>query len=241
MTFGSGELTAGTGDERDLVAALNQRFAEPVHDSFGSTVLRGRNRRVMVEDDMQGKRFQSNAFLLILRGHGEHVGLAHKRILPMIARYTRPEMARIWDDRRRYQIWLQVELAVCAEMAREKIIPQGDWKKLQKACNALFKRGGVDPKRVDHHEAVTRHDVIAFTTAVAEEIGPISRYIHFGLTSSDVVDTSSVSDDLRGRRVLLADIDRLLKTLKAQAKRFQKLATIGQIARNFRGARLRSD
>ena len=146
----------------------------------------------------------------------------------MIARYTRPEMARIWDDRHRYQIWLKVELAVCAEMARAKIIPQGDWKKLQKACNALLKRGGVDPKRVDHHEAVTRHDVIAFTTAVAEEIGPISRYIHFGLTSSDVVDTSLSLMIREAGELLLKDIDRLLKTSKSQAKRFQKLATIGR-------------
>ena len=67
----------------------------------------------------------------------------------MIARYTRPDMARIWDDRQRYQIWLKVELAVCAELAREKIIPRGDWIKLQKACLALLKKGGVDPKRVD--------------------------------------------------------------------------------------------
>jgi adenylosuccinate lyase len=146
----------------------------------------------------------------------------------MIARYTRPEMARIWDDRHRYQIWLRVELAVCAELAREKIIPPSDWKLLQKSCNDLLKRGGVDPKRVDHHEAITRHDVIAFTTAVTEEIGPISRYIHFGLTSSDVVDTSLSLMILESGEILLVEMDRILKTLHAQAKRFQGLPTIGR-------------
>jgi adenylosuccinate lyase len=108
----------------------------------------------------------------------------------MIARYTLPEMAQIWDDRHRYQVWLRVELAVCAELARERLIPPKDWKELRSKSEELLKRGGVDPKRVDHHEGITRHDVIAFTTAVAEQIGPVSRYIHFGLTSSDVVDTS---------------------------------------------------
>jgi adenylosuccinate lyase len=146
----------------------------------------------------------------------------------MIARYTRPEMALIWDDRHRYQVWLKVELAVCAELAREKKIPQTDWKKLESACNALLKRGGVDPKRVDHHESITRHDVIAFTTAVAEEIGPISRYIHFGLTSSDVVDTSLSLIIREAGEILVADIDAILKTLKSQAKNFQKLPTIGR-------------
>src|SRR6185312_790348 len=129
----------------------------------------------------------------------------------MIARYTRPEMARIWDDRHRYQVWLKVELAVCAELAREKIIPASDWKKLKKACEDLLKHGGVDPRRVDHHEEITRHDVIAFTTAVAEEVGPISRYIHFGLTSSDVVDTSLSLMIQESGALLLAEIDLMLK------------------------------
>src|SRR3954470_12597307 len=108
----------------------------------------------------------------------------------MIARYSRPEMSWVWDDRHRYLVWLKVEMAVCEELAQEGLIPAEDWSELQKKVRALIKKGGVDPKRVEEHEAVTRHDVIAFTTAIAEEIGPVSRYIHFGLTSSDVVDTS---------------------------------------------------
>lgn len=146
----------------------------------------------------------------------------------MIARYTRPEMAKIWDDRHRYQVWLKVELAVCKELVRERIIPRGDWLKLEKAANGLLKRGGVDPKRVDYHEGITRHDVIAFTTAVAEEIGPISRYIHFGLTSSDVVDTSLSILVQESGAILLKDVDALLATLKSQAKKFRNLPTIGR-------------
>jgi adenylosuccinate lyase len=146
----------------------------------------------------------------------------------MIARYTRPEMARIWDDRHRYQVWLKVELAVCAELARERLIPPKDWRELKAKCENLLKRGGVDPARVEAHEAVTRHDVIAFTTAVAERIGPISRYIHFGLTSSDVVDTSLSIMIQESGQILLTDIQSLLKTLKQQAKKYEKLPTIGR-------------
>jgi adenylosuccinate lyase len=146
----------------------------------------------------------------------------------MIARYTRPEMARIWDDRARYQVWLEVELAVCEQLARERRIPRKDWQELKKACEKLLRQGGVDPARVDHHEAITRHDVIAFTTAVAEKIGPVSRYIHFGLTSSDVVDTALSISVQRASEVLLADVTKLVAVLKRQAARYKKLATIGR-------------
>lgn len=146
----------------------------------------------------------------------------------MIARYSRPEMSAIWDDRYRYCVWLAVELAVCEEMSREGVIPKKDWASLKKKAIALLNKGGVDPKRVDHHEAITRHDVIAFTTAVAEEIGPVSRYIHFGLTSSDVVDTALSMLVQDAGRILLGDIDALLKTLKKLALRYKKLPTIGR-------------
>jgi adenylosuccinate lyase len=146
----------------------------------------------------------------------------------MIERYSRPEMARVWNDRHRYQIWLKVELAVCSELARQKMIPLKDWKELRSKVEALLRKGGVDAKRVDHHESVTRHDVIAFTTAVAEEIGPISRYIHFGLTSSDVVDTALSLQIQEAGALLLKDIENLLTVLKRQAKRYAKLPTIGR-------------
>jgi adenylosuccinate lyase len=146
----------------------------------------------------------------------------------MIARYSRPDMARIWEDRHRYQVWLKVELAVCEAMAREKLIPRKDWQELQKRAEALLKKGGVNPDRVDYHEGITRHDIIAFTTAVAEEIGPVSRYIHFGLTSSDVVDTSLSIIALEAGVQLRAGVVKLIKTLEKQANRYKGLPTIGR-------------
>ena len=146
----------------------------------------------------------------------------------MIARYSRPEMSRIWEDRHRYANWLKVELAVCEELAREGFIPRRDWRELKQAVEKLQKKGGLDPARIDHHEAVTRHDVIAFTTALAEKIGPISRYVHFGLTSSDVVDTALSLQLAEAGELILADVAELLRGLKSQAARYKNLATIGR-------------
>lgn len=146
----------------------------------------------------------------------------------MIARYSRPEMAGVWEDRHKYLVWLWVELSVCEEMARLKIIPSSDWLKLKKEVRALEKKGGLDPKRVEHHESATRHDMIAFTTALAEQIGPVSRYIHFGLTSSDVVDTSLSLQIQEAGSLLMDGISALLKTLEKRAKEYRDLPTIGR-------------
>ncbi len=146
----------------------------------------------------------------------------------MIVRYSRPEMSQVWDDRNRYLVWLKVEMAVCRELAHNGLIPRKDWLELQKQVNFLIKKGGVNPKRVIEHETITRHDVIAFTTSVAEEIGPISRYIHFGLTSSDIVDTSLSILLQNTGEILLADLDCLLKTLKKLAEKYKKIPTIGR-------------
>jgi adenylosuccinate lyase len=151
-----------------------------------------------------------------------------RRSAEMIARYSRPEMAWVWDDRHRYLVWLKVEMAVCEELAQQGMIPKKDWSELQKQVRALIKKGGVDPQKVEAHEAVTRHDIIAFTTAVAEEVGPVSRYIHFGLTSSDVVDTSLAIMAQESGQVLLQDVGHLLKTLKKLAEKYQNLPTIGR-------------
>lgn len=137
-------------------------------------------------------------------------------------------MSAIWSERTRYLTWLRVELAVCEELASEGKIPNRDWLELKKKTAALMSDGGVEPKRVEHHERITRHDVIAFTTAVAEKIGPISRYIHFGLTSSDVVDTALSLVIQEAGKILRADIELLLATLKAKALKYKALPTIGR-------------
>ena len=101
----------------------------------------------------------------------------------MIQRYTNPEMGAIWSDRRRYETWLEVELAAADAMADAGIIPAPTPREMRAKAD-------FDIARIEEIEAVTQHDVIAFTTAVAEKVGPAARWLHFGLTSSDVIDTA---------------------------------------------------
>ena len=101
----------------------------------------------------------------------------------MIPRYTNPEMGGIWSDQRRYETWLDVELAATDAMAEAGLVPAD-------AARELREKGAFDISRIEAIEQVTQHDVIAFTTAVAESVGPAARWLHFGLTSSDVVDTA---------------------------------------------------
>jgi len=101
----------------------------------------------------------------------------------MIPRYTRQEMARIWEPRNRFQKWLDIELAVCEAWTERGVIPPESMERIKNRAN-------FDPERIDEIEKITRHDVIAFTTSVAEFVGEDSRYIHRGLTSYDVVDTA---------------------------------------------------
>ncbi len=146
----------------------------------------------------------------------------------MIARYSRPAMSRIWSDQNRYFTWLRVETAVCEELAQMGRIPPAIWSELQPRLQDLIKKGGVSPVRVDELELVTKHDVIAFTTAVAEVIGPTARYVHFGLTSSDVVDTSLSILILESGQILMKDVELLCGVLKKQATRYKDLACIGR-------------
>src|SRR5215204_7065632 len=101
----------------------------------------------------------------------------------MIQRYTHPEMGAIWSDQRRYETWLEVELAAADAMADAGLIPR-------EAALDLRAKAAFDVARIEEIESVTQHDVIAFTTAVAEKVGPSARWLHFGLTSSDVIDTA---------------------------------------------------
>src|SRR5262249_25173247 len=101
----------------------------------------------------------------------------------MIPRYTRPQMDKIWEDQNKYQRWLDVELAVTETLAEEGVIPKQD-------AAEIKKRASFSVDRINAIEAEVKHDVIAFTTSVAEYVGPASRFFHFGLTSSDVLDTA---------------------------------------------------
>ncbi|MBN21041.1 MAG: adenylosuccinate lyase [Bdellovibrionaceae bacterium] len=146
----------------------------------------------------------------------------------MIERYTRLEMADIWSDQNRLNLWLQIELEVCRGLAQKKIIPQKEWLILEKKMTALLHSGGVSPRRVAQIEKKLKHDVIAFTTAVAEKVGPTSRYIHFGLTSSDVIDTATSIQIQNAGKEILSDIRMLRKALKKKAIRYKKLPALGR-------------
>lgn len=146
----------------------------------------------------------------------------------MIARYTLPEMAQVWSDQNRYKLWLRIELEVSRELAFLGGIPKRDWVVLKRKLEALLEQGGVDSRRVDHYEQKVKHDVIAFTTAVAERVGPLSRYVHFGLTSSDVVDSALSMQIQEAGAIILQDLRDFGSTLRRLALRYQGLPTIGR-------------
>src|SRR6478672_9073163 len=117
----------------------------------------------------------------------------------MIPRYTHPEMGAIWSDQRRYETWLEVELAAADAMADAGLVPRH-------AAVELRAKAAFDIARIEEIEAVTQHDVIAFTTAVAEKAGPSARWLHFGLTSSDVIDTAQAIQLRQACDLILADL-----------------------------------
>ena len=139
----------------------------------------------------------------------------------MIPRYTNPEMGRIWSERRRYETWLEVEKAAADAMAGAGIIPA-------EAARDIRERGGFDVARIEEIEAATHHDVIAFTTAVAERIGPSARWLHFGLTSSDVIDTAQALQMIEASDVVLAGIDSLRDAVRARADEHRHTPMIGR-------------
>ncbi len=139
----------------------------------------------------------------------------------MIPRYSRPEMASLWEPENRYRAWLEVEILACEANARLGLIPA-------RALATIKKKAGFKVKRIDALEKIVKHDVIAFLTAVGEQVGPDSRYIHLGLTSSDVLDTSLASLMRRSADIIIDDIHVVLKTLKKKALRHKKTVMIGR-------------
>ncbi len=139
----------------------------------------------------------------------------------MIERYTLPEMGAIWTEENRFQKWLDVEIAVCEVHADMGTIPRDAVEKIKRTA-----RFSVD--RIQEIERTTRHDVIAFTTALAENIGPESRFVHFGLTSSDVVDTANALLMRDAATLVLEDLDRLGLALRRRAVEFKHAQMIGR-------------
>jgi adenylosuccinate lyase len=139
----------------------------------------------------------------------------------VIERYTRPEMKEIWNDENRYRAWLEVEILACEAWAELGVIPKEDVQKIRK--NARINIG-----RILEIEQDTRHDVVAFTRAVAETLGPESKWVHYGLTSTDVVDTALSYLLLQANRILLKDIDDFLDVLKRKALEHKETVMMGR-------------
>jgi adenylosuccinate lyase len=139
----------------------------------------------------------------------------------MIPRYTRPEMGRLWDTETKYQKWLDVEIAVCEAWAELGEIPKNSLK-------VIKKKARFDIQRIDEIEEVVKHDVIAFLTSIAQNIGPEARFIHKGLTSSDILDTA-VSLILRqASDIIIKDIHELMDVLKRQAYKYKDTPMMGR-------------
>ncbi len=125
----------------------------------------------------------------------------------MIPRYSRPAMTAIWDPAMRFQIWLEIEAHACDAQAELGVIPKD-------AAKAIWERGQFEIARIDEIEAETKHDVIAFLTNVSEYVGDEARYLHQGMTSSDVLDTCFKRQLKKSGEIILNDIDQTLKTQK---------------------------
>ena len=139
----------------------------------------------------------------------------------MISRYTHPEMGRIWSDQRRYETWLLVEIAAAEAMADAGIIPAD-------AARDIKERGAFDIPRIEEIEQTTQHDVIAFTTAVAEHVGPSARWLHFGLTSSDVIDTALALQMREACDLILKDLLMLAGAIRDRAIEHRLTPMIGR-------------
>jgi adenylosuccinate lyase len=142
----------------------------------------------------------------------------------MIPRYSRPEMTAVWSPETRFRIWFEIEAYAAEAMAEIGAIPKA-------AAKAIWEKGSkakLDVARIDEIEKVTRHDVIAFLTHLAEFIGPDARFVHLGLTSSDVLDTCLAVQLKRASDILIADVDQLLAALKRRAFEHKMTPTVGR-------------
>ncbi len=139
----------------------------------------------------------------------------------MIPRYTLPEMARLWSDEHKYDVWLKVELAVCEAQNKFGLIPQ-------KSYHNILKKAGYDIAEIEEIERRVHHDVIAFFTSVGNKVGPDSRYIHFGLTSSDILDISLAVVLKDVNKLLFTAMKKLMGTIKRKAFKYKNTPMLGR-------------
>src|SRR5512140_3925770 len=139
----------------------------------------------------------------------------------MISRYAHPEMGRIWSDQRKYETWLRVESAAADAMADAGIIPA-------EAARDIRDRGAFEIARIEEIEQRTQHDVIAFTEAVAEKVGPSARWLHFGMTSSDAIDTAQALQMREACDLILKDLAALSEAVSDRAHEHRRTPMIGR-------------
>ena len=139
----------------------------------------------------------------------------------MIPRYSRDLVTNIWSQEEKYKIWLDIEIYAAEAMEKYKIIPKGVAAKVRK-------KSKINVKRIDDIEKITKHDVIAFLTSIAEKVGPEAKFLHQGMTSSDVLDTCFNIQLQRSGKILLNDINELLKTLKQKAYKHKNTICMGR-------------
>ena len=139
----------------------------------------------------------------------------------MIPRYSHPQMVAIWESANRYNIWLDIEIFACEALEKQGVIPAG-------VAKAVRERAVINPARVDEIEETTKHDVIAFLSHLAESVGEEARFVHQGMTSSDVVDTAFSKQLTQAADLLLADLDALLIVLKERALASKDLVCMGR-------------
>jgi adenylosuccinate lyase len=139
----------------------------------------------------------------------------------MIPRYTHPEMGAIWSDATKYQTWLEVELAATDVLAGTSVVPAADARTLRETAS-------FDIARIEEIEQTTQHDVIAFTTAVAERVGPAARWLHFGLTSSDVLDTALALQMRQACDLIIRNVDALAAAIRMRAEEHRRTPMVGR-------------
>jgi len=139
----------------------------------------------------------------------------------MISRYSRKELVKIWSEENKYKIWLDIEIAAAEAMEKYKIIPKG-------VSSVVKKKAKIKVKRIHDIETKVKHDVIAFLTSITEQAGIKARYLHMGMTSSDVLDTCLNLQLVQSGNILLKDIDKILSVLKKQAKKYKMTPCIGR-------------
>ena len=139
----------------------------------------------------------------------------------MIPRYSRPEMQEIWSEKSKFQIWLDIEVHACDALAKLGVIPE-------EAAKVIREKADFNIDEINEIEKETKHDVIAFLTSVAGFVGPEARFIHQGMTSSDVLDTTLAVQMMRASNMLIDGVDRLLEALKTRAEEHRYTPTIGR-------------